>query len=240
MLKAFQNFIIFKTDQLFNDKVKMKAGGELYFDPSFNPAVHARIYGEVVSVPIRLSPSIPISQKHAGLPGYNERSPYSYKYMADIEQDVRVGDRIYYHFNTIKIGNIVKEEGAHPNKTWYLKVRYDQVICAVRNGEIICIGGHTLVDPDFETWDDITIQVPTALKDASGQTITRPVITKAQPTYKFLRGTVRHVGKPLKGDVCEVKPGQKILYHRHGDWLVKIEDRDYFVIKQRHLTGRWE
>ncbi len=246
MLTSFQNFIIFKTDALFNDKAKFKGidGKDLYFDPSFEPAKHARIYGEVVSVPIRLSSGVPISQIHKGRPGYYEESPYRYKFLSDIEMEVQVGDRIYFHFNTIKQANIIRVEGIHPDRVWFVRVRYDQVICAVRNGCIIPIGGYTLVDPDFESWEDISVPTYTLLKDKDGYPIPKPkdqwLVTKSRPGYKFLLGFVRHVGSPLKGDVCEVKPGQKIIYHKNADWVVHIEGRDYFVIKQRFIEGRWE
>lgn len=245
-MKAFHDFLIFKTNELFNDKVKFKGigGKDLRIDPSFEPAVHARIYGEVVSLPIRLSTGIPISQQHRGHPGYHEESPFEYKYLADIAQEVQVGDRIYFHFNTIKQKNFVQVDGVHPNRTWYVKVRYDQVICAVREGQIIPIGSHVLVDPDFESWEDITIPTYSSLKDAQGKPILKPkdqwIVTKSQPTYRYLLGFVRHVGTPLRGMPLEIKPGQKIVYHKNADWKVNIEDRDYFVIKQRHILGRFE
>ena len=245
-MKAFANYIIFKTDTLFNDKVKYKGigGKELVIDPTFEPAKHVRIYGEVVSVPVSLSSGIPISQIHKGLPGYAEQTPFYYKTMADIEQEVRVGDRIYFHFNTIKQHNFVRVDGVHPDRVWYIKVRYDQVICAVRDGKIIPIGGHTLVDPDFESWEDISIPTYSDIKGLDGKPILKPqeqwIVTKSMPSYKYLTGFVRAVGSPLKGDKCEVTVGQKIIYNRNADWMVKIEDQDYFVIKQRHILGRWE
>lgn len=246
MIKSFSNFLVFKTDTLFNDKVKFKGIGdrELVLDPSFDPARHVRIYGEVVSLPIHLSKNIIISQQHAGLPSYHEKSPYSYKYLTDIVPEVRIGDRIYYHFNTIKTHNFVREEGVHPHRTWYVKVRYDQIICAVRDGVIIPIGGHCLIDPDFESWEDIQIPTYSEFVDKDGAWLLKPkeqwLYKKSHPGYKFLTGFCRHVGTPIKGDVCEIKVGQKILYRRNADWMVKIEDRDYFVIKQRHIEGRWE
>lgn len=245
-MKSFQNFIIFKTDTLFDDKVKFKGigGRELFVDPTFDPAVHVRIYGEVVNLPLRLSESIPISQEHRGIPSYHEQSPYKYKTVSDVEREVRIGDRIYFHFNTIKQHNFVRVDGVDPDRVWFIKVRYDQVICAVRDGQIIMIGGHCLIDPDFESWKDISIPSYSDLKDKDGNPILKPesqwLVTKSAPGYKYLTGFVRAVGSPLRGDVCEVKVGQKIWYHRNADWMVKIESKDYFVIKQRHLIGRWE
>lgn len=246
MINGFANFVIFKTDTLFNDKVKYKGigGRELVIDPSFEPAKHVRIYGEVVSVPIHMSPGIPIAQDYRGIPSYHGQSPYSYKYLADIEPEVKVGDRIYFHFNTVAEKNFVQIDGVHPNRVWYVKVRYDQIICAVRDGVIIPIGGYTLVDPDFETWEDLQVPTYSSIKDKDGKPMLKPkdqwLVRKSTPGYKHLLGFVRHVGSPLRGDKCEVSVGQKIIYRRNADWMVHIEGRDYFVIKQRHIEGRYE
>lgn len=251
MIKAFANFIIIKTDVLFNEKTKFKGvgGRDIVFDSSFDPQRHARIYGEVVSLPLHMT-RIPIAQEHKGLPSYDGESPYHYRYVSDITPEVKIGDRIYFHFNVIRQHNFVHVDGVHPDRTWYVKARYDQVICAVRDGQIIMIGGHTLIDPDFESWEDISIPIPQMgfdgkpMTNKDGSPIMKPkdqwLVRKAFPTYKYLTGFVKKVGTPLKGDTCQIKEGQKILYRRNADWMVKIEDRDYFVIKQRHIEGRWE
>ena len=267
MLKAFQDYIIFKTDKMFDDKVKYKGlnGREIIFDPSFQPWLHVRTYGEVVSVPLHLS-SVPMPlQEPVGTPSYHDNAPIRFKHMRDIVPNVEVGDKIYFHYNTISMQNLVHQEGAHPDRTFYFKVRYDQVICAVRedktighvsdgshsSGErtvkvshkkIIMVAGYTLVEPEYETLDDILIPVYTNMVDQDGKRIPKPkdqwIQTKKAPEYRDLKGTVRHVGEPLKGDVCEVKEGDKIIYRKNADWMVKIEGVDYFAIRQRHILGR--
>lgn len=246
MIKAFRNFVVFKTDTLHNTGTVFKGiGGKnlVLGDPNFDPAKHVRIYGEVLSLPIELT-DIPITQEYKGLPSYSTQSPYRYKFLSDISQEIKVGDRIYYHFNTIKPHNMINVEGVHPNRTWYIKVRYDQIICAVRDGNIIPIGGYMLVDPDFESWEDIMVPTYSNIQDNDGKPILKPksqwLVRKSAPGYKYLLGFVRHVGTPLRGDKVEVKVGQKIVYTRNADWLVNIEGKDYFVIKQRHVLGRWE
>jgi len=249
--QAFTDFLIFKTDKLFKDKVKIGGpnGRELFFDPSFDPQRHAQICGEVTSVPGVLSTKA-LMQEHRGMPGYHESSPFNYKFLADIKMEVQPGDKIYFHFNTIKTGNIVSEEGEFPNRTYYLKVRYDQVICAVRTtltadsviSNIIPIGGYTLIDPDFETWDDILVPTYSNIMGQDGKPQLRPksqwIQKKVAPTYKYLTGYVRHVGSPLLGDETEIEVGQKIWYRQNADWQVKIEERDYFVVRQRHIIGK--
>lgn len=245
MLEPYVDFVLFKTDVLFNDKVKFKGvnGQELVIETSFDPQRHVRIYGEVVAVPERLR-HIPIEQEHKGLPSPVDQVRFNYKFLDDIEMEVQVGDRIYFHFNTIRQENFVNIEGTHPNRTWTIKVRYDMILCVVRKGEIIPIGGYALIRPDWETWEDISIPTPSEIKGVDGKPLMKPkdqwLVTKSAPGYKFLQGYVEHIGKPLKGNKCEVRVGQKIWYHRNADWMVNIEGKDYFVIKQKYIIGREE
>lgn len=240
---AYQNYIIFKTDTLFNEIASMKGinGMDIIIDPDFDPQKHVRTFGEVVSVPLHLSRR-PVTQEHRGSPPYHEESPFEYRYLSDVEQEVKVSDRIYFHFNTICAKNLILVDGKHPKRTWFYKVSYDQVICAVRDGQIIPIGSYVLADPDFESWDDILVKTYSNLKDKDGNFIELPkdkwIQRKVKPDYKFLTAFVRHIGKPFKGDTCEVEVNQKIWYRRNADWINKIEDREYFVIRQRHITGQ--
>lgn len=266
MLKSFQNYIVFKTDKMFEDKVKLggKDGRELIFDPMFQPWLHVRTFGEVVDIPIHLGPQPMPMQEYVGTPEYFGYAPTKFKKLSDIEPEVEIGDKIYFHFNTVALKNMMLEEGEHPNKTYYFKVRYDQVICAVRESmtigvipdtfkadggrtvktthkRIIPIGSYTLVEPDYETWDDILIPTYTDLVDEQGKKIPKPkdkwIQTKVMPKYHELKGYVRHVGTPLKGDECQVNEGDHIIYRKNADWTVKIEGKDYFVIRQRHILG---
>lgn len=246
---AFQNYVVFKTDLLFEQHCKAKGinGRELVFDPGFEPQRHSRIYGEVISVPNFLS-QFPMMDESRGLPAYHDSAPVQFKHLSDVQMEVKVGDRIYFHYNTMKMGNIIQEEGLHPKKTFYMKVRYDSVICAVRKSiitqetKIIPIGGYTLIDPDFESWEDILVPTYSEILDGLGQKQLKPkelwIQRKLAPEYKYLTGYVRHVGTPLQGDELEIEPGQKIWYRKNADWMVKIEDRDYFVVRQRHIIGK--
>lgn len=245
MVKALQNYLVFKTNFLFNEHAKFKGvgGRELVIDTSFEPARHCRIYGEVTSVPKYLS-NVPISQIHRGLPSYVDFSPYSYKYISDIEMEIQPGDRVYYHFNTIHPKNFVHIDGVDPNRTWYLKLRYDQAICVVRGEKIIPIGGYVLIEPDLESWDDILKPVRSTIKDKNGDFILKPkdqwLQTKVRPDRKYLTGFVKYIGTPLKGDVNELEIGQKIVYRRHADWVQKIEGTEYYAIRQRHIVGKFD
>lgn len=268
MIEAFADYVLVKTDKMFEDKVTSKGvdGKQLVFDPGFQPWLHVRTHGEVVSVPAHLS-AVPMPlQEPIGTPSYHSHAPIKFKHMRDIEPEIQVGDKAYFHFNSISMQNLVREEGKHPDKTFYFKVRYDQVICVVRSevqvggisdgsksgGErpiktthkrIIPIASYVLVEPDWETMEDILIPVYSSLKDKEGKPIPLPkekwIQSKVAPGYKDLKGTVRYVGSPLSGDVCEIEEGDKILFRKNADWMVKVEDKQYFAIRQRHILGKF-
>lgn len=240
-LKPYQNHIIFKTPTLFNDKVKIN-GRQIILDPSFNPELHVRTYGEVVHVPSRMGNQPMPLQESIGTPSYHEYAPVKFKLLSDIEPVVNVSDRIYVHFNTITQRNIVKEEGEGDDKMYFIAVRYDNVICAVRDGRILMVGSYALVEPDMESYDEILIPTFYDIKDKEGNPMPKPkefwIQKKVAPEAKFLKGFVRHIDKPLKGDVRECNPGDHIIYKRNADWKMTIEGAEYFAIRQRHIEGR--
>lgn len=250
-MEAGDNYIIFKTPVLFEDKVKIQ-NRQLFFDPSFDPHRHVRTYGEVIQLPLKLN-KIPIMQIPRGTPPYFDQAPFEYKWVSDIKREVKIGDRIYFHFNTImRLGaNIVREimePGTSKVIEWWFKVRYDSVLCAVREGKIIPIGSYVLVEPDMESIEDILI--PIAVMGADGKPLRHPdgspvlqtkdkwLQKKVAPSAKPLRGWVRHIGSPLEGDVCELQVGQMIYYRPNADWQNNIEGTDYYLIRQKHIIGR--
>jgi co-chaperonin GroES (HSP10) len=244
MFAALQNFVVFKTYRLSNDDSKFKGvgGQSIMLDTTWDPKKHVNCSGEVVSVPRHLS-QIPISQKHRGLPAYDSMSPYTYRYVSDIPMEIKVGDTIYFHFNTIVPNNKVKIDTVDGKKVYYFKVRVDQIICAVRDGKIIPVSSYTLIEPDKESWDDILKPVYSNIKGPDGKYLLKPkeqwIQTKIMPDKRYLLGFVRHVGSPMKGDTCDLVTGDKILYRRYADWTNKIEGQEYFAILQRHIIGRF-
>ncbi len=251
-MRAGDNYIIFETDKLFDDHVTIN-GRDIYFDPMFEPAKHVRTYGTVIQIPHKLT-SIPMMQESNGVPYPAEKTPYRYKYVKDIVMEVQPGDRIYFHFNTIvkMRQNMIREfkDKLGTPIRWWFKVRYDQVICAVRDNRIIPIGGYALIEPDMESLEDILIPIATtgadgkAIRDQRGNPIMKPkeqwLQVKERPTAKYMRGWVRHVGTPLDGDICEIHQDQLIYYRPNADWVNTIEGKEYFAIRQKHIVGRIE
>ncbi|HDZ13606.1 MAG TPA: hypothetical protein ENH60_01745 [Pricia sp.] len=159
--KAGDNNVIFKVDRLFTDKVKVK-GKKLFFDPSFDPQRHTQTWGEVVQIPLKLT-GLPIMQEDAGTPPYHERGTYRYKFVSDIEQEIKIGDKVYFHFNTmLSPNNQIKTDRSFTGsvKSMLFKVRYDQVLAAIR---------YTPAEKTMDVWN-CTMRLH-ELRSESGETI---------------------------------------------------------------------
>lgn len=237
------NYIIIKTDHVYTEEYRHSTL-KLHTDVTFQPWLHVRTYGEVVQVPLRLS-AIPIMQERNGTPSYYEENKFDYRFLKDIPMEVMPGDRIYFHYNTLLAKHNILGFTSQDGKIMIMaKVRYDQVTCAVRDGQIVPIGSYALVDPDMETMDEILAPIYSPIAGPNGEKIPLPkekwLQTKPMPEAKYLRGYVRYIGEPLIGDKSECKPGQLIYYRKNADWMNMIEGKGYYTIRQRHILGRVE
>lgn len=243
------DYIVFKTDALYKDKM-----GMFYLDTAFDSARHTKNWGIVVSVPKRLSADRNLMTKGNGIPAptYDVEEMMEVKHLSDVEMVIEPGDKVYFHYNTIQ--NIIREphrvlkEVIEEGKKWYyVRLRYDQVFCAVRGGEIIPVASWVFVRPDMESWDDILIPVPVIgangkpILNHDGTPKMKPkeqwLAVKSMPDKKYLLGFVEAIGAPLKGHVCDMKAGDKIVYTKFADFVVQVEGKDYFLIKQGNILA---
>lgn len=251
MITPTNNYIFVVLEKEREDTISL-GGKEIYFDGNYDKERNKRLYGEVIGVPQKLVLTEFLYEILPGEPAYKEyvsgetllqqenhgvsvsRDDYccsvgskQYAKITDIVMDVRVGDRIYVHFNSLVPHNHIKN---HDGRTIY-KVPYSSVICAIRNQEIMPIGGYVLVEPSFdEGVEDIG-------GGSKGKLSASGLVTEIVTAPKYLEGIVRHVGSPLKCEEEIVKPGDKIIYEKNADWLMKIEGKEYFVIRQRDLLA---
>lgn len=269
-MKGNIDYVLFGVRDYYKDKVKLN-NEELIIEPTFDPTRHVTICGEVVQVPVSLSSKpVFIIKEHIGLPPYgpigniprdymtnNLDTIYSSKVppvhrMHDIEMDVRPGDRIYFHYNTLLneenfvADNLTRIDGIDFD-LW--KVRYDQIFCAVRPRkkknqglEIIMVGSWCLVEPDLETWEDIYQPtyydiIDPITKRRKPKPQSEWIQLKVAPEKQYLRGRLKHVGKALKGKTCELKQGDYIVYSPDADFEIEVEGKKYLAIRQNHIEG---
>lgn len=113
--------------------------------------------------------------------------------------------------------------------------------------EIQMIGAYVLVEPDMESWDDISIPIPQTvngkvLMDKFNKPIMKPkeqwLVTKSQPQQRFLQGWVRHIGSPLLGDELDgLREGLYIHFRPRTDTRLDFEGKEYFRMRQRHINA---
>jgi len=270
-MKPLNDYVLIEVEDRFERKTGAKGMNgqdlELAIDEEDDYVANQRVktYGTVVALPDRLS-KFPLAQETTGIPQYSDQRKYQYKYRRDIEMEVEIGDKIYFHHNTLFADagkkNLIKTEG----KISTYMVAYESIQCAIRksggrtvkdeNGQfvdyetyydVIMIGGFCLIRPDMESWEDITIPTfETAngqpLVDAHGQRILRPkdkwIQKKEKPDAKTLLGYVVAVGSPLKGYNRELNPEDHIVYRKNADWEVTIEGQMYYMIRQRNILAK--
>lgn len=237
---------------------------EIMLDTSFEPQRRAKTSGTVIQLPLYMG-NMPIIQIPDGFPGYGAQRTFAdddmedpspalyttgnvrFRMMADIAQEVQIGDTIHFKWRVLygrnnMVAESISKDAATPS-TWIFRVPYDHIYCAVRDGSIIPIGSHVLIDPIFETWDEILRPTYYEFKNALGEFIPRPkdqwIQTKVAPAKKDRQGIVAHVGTPLAGEQREIEPGDKVLFRPNLKNLVKIEGKSYFVLRQSQITCKF-
>lgn len=258
-MRAIRDYIYVKTDKLYENEVDL-AGQSIQIDTRFNEYENARIFGEVVSVPEGLSRSVNlcydndaeaaeinksrwvsgddllkkakeeefwINKTYGQFQGQVSVSRDDYRSgpeapkmvtLADLPMDIKVGDKAYYHYKSIR-----NKFDMHVDGYEVLQVRIDDIFCVVRDGEIIPQAGWVMVEPDMESWEDLTSE--------------HGIIVSSERKARHLLGYVRHIGEPWSMDIKEANVGDKIVYEPESDWTVKIEGKDYYMMKQRDILA---
>jgi co-chaperonin GroES (HSP10) len=218
-----------------------------------------RIYGMVETCPINFShqvvelvdPGVPAPRAYVGSDHIEAKAKAGHKMsreyyscstwdgyetitMADIaaKSDIRRGDKVYFGEWVTEPEN---ELGKHGKRELY-KVLPNEIICTVRDGEIIMQSDWCLVEPNMETWEENMIPTPVVV---NGKPLTNPdgsiryrpkeewIVTKTQPEHKPLEAFMRHF-TPF----CELEEGDKIIYNQGANWPVIVEGKEYFAVQQ--------
>jgi hypothetical protein len=252
---------LIKLDRVYDDATGVKGigGQELVLgDPDFRKERRARTWGTIVQVPISMG-NHPLYQVRNGFPAYGpvrlpeadidppSNSIYStpkntYKFMSDISQDLVVGDKVYFSWMaTYDKKNLVARTAPDQkgNESFIFRVSYDLIYCAIRGKEVIMIGGNVMVDPIMETMDSIFVPTYYPFKDRTGKPMLRPknewIQKKVAPEHIDREGIVAHVGDPIKGEFCYIRPGMKVIYKPSLKSMLDIEGKKYFIVPQNQI-----
>lgn len=106
-MQILREFIIVKVPSVFINEVafqKEVKGSitKLFVETAFNPERHIRCWGTVVSVPsILLDYPILTASEELGIPSWNDSPGFACKKVSDIEMEIEVGTKVYFHRNAI-------------------------------------------------------------------------------------------------------------------------------------------
>lgn len=205
------NSVIVEVGAALDDTVQY-GSLTIHIDPEFKPTEHARIYGVVKAVPRGRC--------------FNEEG-------VEIEPEVRVGDKIYFHYLTTS---------DETNRIYgnYYRVPYYWIFCAVRNEYIVPVGGWSLceqITEEEESFNEVQVgnQKISAILSASG------LVTGIQKKKSERYARLAHIGKPLIGrNVLEINIGEEVIINKNSHFKNKIEGKEYYTVRQDDLLGRVE
>jgi co-chaperonin GroES (HSP10) len=203
------NTVIVEVGTALEDTVKY-GSLTIHIDPEFKPTEHARIYGIVKAVPTGKC--------------YNENG-------LEIEPEVRVGDKIYFHYLTTS---------DETNRLYgnYYKVPYYWIFCVVRDSDIVPVGGWSLCEQIVEQEEEFT-SVQVGSKTISATLSSSGLVTEIRKNKSERYAKLAYIGKPLVGlEVLGVNIGDKVIINKNSHFKNKIEEKEYYTIRQEDILGR--
>lgn len=196
-----RDIVLLKVDQKTDDKTPSGLylyNGKLAFnDDTYNPNDRIRIYGEVVGIPSSLS---------------SDAMNFSQHKLNECDIEVLVGDKAYFYYNVFNESNIIQHEGQ-----MYLKVRYDSIICVIRDGQIKAIAGHVLLTVKKKT----EIYLLHSIEKVQDRT-----------------GVVAAVPTPYHGDDQELEVGDTVHFYQDSEFENEIEGNKYYVMRQEYIIAK--
>lgn len=234
---------------------------------NFKPTMIRKHYGKVIGLPLRLTSDVKITQVDPGLPapgrylsnesvlGLGQYASswsclnsfeYQWKTAADLEMEVEVGDKIYFHHNTVTNDNLVSDMGPK-----VYKLGYSNAICVVRDcidypcshlgnwkiikkwKQIIPVAGHILVEP---LWEEGVEDLGNGQR---GKLSKFGIVSELHDQPEPLRGRVVATGNPFKGEKRELEVGDNVVYLPHSDYEMEIEGKKYYVMKYWEIIAKY-
>lgn len=196
-----RDFVLLKVDQKTDDRTPSGLylyNGKLAFnDSTYNPNDRIRIYGEVVGIPQSLS---------------GDAMDYSNHLLNECNMEVQIGDKAYFYYIAFNDSNVINHEGK-----MYLKIRYDSIICVIRDGQIKTIAGHVLLIP-FKKTEIYLLHSIDKIQDHTG-------IVEVVPT-------------PYINEEQGFEKGNTVYYYQDSDFENEIEGKKYYVMRQDYIIAK--
>jgi co-chaperonin GroES (HSP10) len=183
-------------------------GKAIEIEPEWNPMHHRKNHGIVVSVP----------------------SKFSYQ-NSGIKPKVKVGDLIYFHFNTL-----AEDKKLFINKENLYMLEYNRIFCRIDNG-IDMVGSWILVN-DIDSSDLIDVGVGKLKGKVRESGIAVLAEERDVKKKKPGIGILAAIAEPREGGPdLKLKPGDKVYYEPNSMFDNIIEGKEYFVMHQDDLMA---
>lgn len=143
-LNLKNNWVLVKIEEDFLSNLRQLKSG-IYLDISWRKEENSILTGVVSGVPKKLiykntpvdSISVVEGKAYQGIEAISEY---------DTDMELLVGDLIYYNYLSFQRAIDTNMVFIDNTDKVYILVRYDKITCAIRNGDIIPVNGHILIE----------------------------------------------------------------------------------------------
>ncbi len=227
--KVLDDFALVRLDNgFYENKIITASGFELFLSEAYlsNPNIHITCTGTLMAVPGKIrKPEANtmdayrrlLFREEIGFPDYGRETLqsmtgrhdelYKHVFSDSIEIELKEMDKVYFFHDGIdqeeKIGD-------------YYKILYQNIICGIRDGEIIMNAAYCLLE---EHLDDHKTSLITLNK------------------IKSNKGIVRHIGTSLRGFGKICNEGDLVLYENNYDYPIEIIHKKYLVTPQYKIMA---
>lgn len=181
------NKIIISIEKRYQDEVDFN-GGKLWVDPTYRPEWNAFPYGIVVA-----APEHPLFVSD------------------DFVYNVKKGDKLYFNYLVVTDDNNMF---INDNKQYWM-VDYFHALAVVRDGKIIPVGEHILIEPMYDELNNDFIIIPDSVKKV-----------------------VKKEGKVFASNDPEIPAGAHVAFEERGMFENEIEGHKLFVMYNSNILWK--
>jgi co-chaperonin GroES (HSP10) len=202
--------VLVEVEREWNGEIQTESGVVgIAFENDLDRSVGAQRKGRVVRVPRQIS---------------------NHHYLSLINTEVREGDILYFHFNSILEDTRVQLDAFE--RPHYL-VHMENIFAIIRDGAIIMFGDRVLCEPIFDD-DVVTLEDGLRVKKSESG-----IITDVNIGHNMKRARIAHIGSGLNDrKSVDAMVGDIIFYDVDADFENEIEGRKYFCMLQDDLLMR--
>ena len=248
--KALNGQVFIRVKERMNDRTESGLYKDITFDVHAKMMIHAEVIsvasGGTNEVMLQIDVGVPKPREHdGGLTANN------YVRNSDIKHDIRVGDKVYFHYLTLEDPhNFVTFDGE-----WQIfKVGVHDVFLSVRPdmfGDYVDKGVKTklflhnqyVVGTEYwgEGWEEVEIEDPVSKKitKIAGKTNSFGMVTETKDKPLTDHAIITDIGHGIKpySRVKEVKKGDAVVLTPNCEFKNEIENQERWVFTHQDILA---